>query len=302
VKAQVVFLSAQGMGRAPVEEAEGLFRAVESRFGHSFEMSALDAGHEPWSPEVLATCRAAPAVFAWVPSENEGSARRQLHWRLRRELGVSARVRPLRGSLATVAGRIPRAERQRALDVLLVSEGGEVESADRQEHRLKEVARVAADLAQRRWGLLTVVQVGSEEDARFREALAHVPSLRVEVAGEEGVIERLQTAPGSLDVILAEGRAAEALSERAGAASFQGLSAFVGEQGRGLYPLPGPAVALGVLSVAMALRCSLGLEREATAVEGALGAAWVAGTTEGSALWEAVRGNLSSDLTNSLAI
>jgi hypothetical protein len=208
----------------------------------------------------------------------------------------------LRGSLAPVAGRVARQERQKALDVLLVSEGGEVEAAELRDVRLREVARVAAELAQRRWGLLTLVKSPTGEDERAREAVVHVPSLRVEVASEEELFRRLAGAPGSLDVILAEGRAADALSEHVGVEVFQGLSAFVGEHSRGLYPLPGPAAALGILSVAMGLRCSLGLEREATALEGALGAAWAAGIAEEGALWEAVRGNLISDVTNSLAI
>ena len=297
MKGPLAFLHVEGMPRASLEEARMLLRALESRFSDSPQAEWLDIGADGASPEAIATCRRADAVFLSELSAMEPGARRQLSWRLRRELAVPARVRPLRGL-------------RNGPDVLVVSDDGEVEAADAQDQRIHAVTRVAAELAQRRWGLVTLVRPpvdvpGMEGwEARAREAATQVPSLRCEVVTLEEVLRRMASAPGSLDVLLTEGRVADTLVQTQEA---QGVpEAYLAEGGRGFYPLNGQGPQ-GVLSVTLALRCSLRLDREAVGVERALAAALTiaqgaASGVEGGRVWEAVRAHLISDVTTSLAI
>lgn len=304
MKAQLVFLHAQGMERSPVDEARGLLRAVESRFGHVFETMTVDAGSEPWPAEALSACRAADAVWAGELVDHAPAARRQLQWRLRRELGFAARVRPLRGTSSAPVSRALKPERNRGLDALIVSADGEVEAAEAQDAKMRDVTRVAAELAHRRWGLVTVVPSEGSDASRWeawiRETAerSDLQSVRWETRTASEVAERMAAAPGSVDVLLTDAQVSEALAEASASPAGPGLSAYLGENGRGLYPLEAGGAAQGILSVALGLRCSLRLEREATAVEGALGAAWATGAVS----WEAVSNNLIADLTASLAI
>ena len=300
MKGQVVFLSATNAAQGPFEEARALLRAIETRFGHSFQVEGVADNAE--TPEALALCRNAEAIWTGAPLEAEAATRHSAMWRLRRELGLPARVRPLRGPAAH------RGTLGRSLDSLLVSDEGDFETAELHEARVREVARVAAELAQRRWGLVTLVQPQSGTpqarawEERVRDTVARFPSIRWEVATPDAVLQRAENAPGSLDVILAEGKAADSVAEKATSEIWQEVTGFLGEQGRGLFPLMQEHAGRGVLAMALGLRCSMGLEREAIAVEGALGAALASGTIGESALWEATRANLLADLTTSLAI
>jgi isocitrate/isopropylmalate dehydrogenase len=295
------------MAHQPLEEVKVLLRALEVRTGHSFQIESVDSGEELWSAKAIDACLTAEAVWVGELMQLDAGVRRQLNWRLRRELSVPARVRPIRGGLVPSSVR-GFGKGHRALDVLLVSDDGEVEDAEMQQPRLAEVARVAAELAQRRWGLLTLVRSpsgfptveGWEE--QVREAAASVTSIRCETIPMDEVARRMAAAPGSVDVVLAEGRVADSLCESGAVLGWQGPVAYLGDQGRGLYPLGSTGIQ-GILSVTLGLRCSLRLDREAAEVERALAAAWAAASSvEEGALWEATRTHLLSDIGTSLAI
>lgn len=232
---------------------------------------------------------------------------------LRRELRCWANLRPARLPDALLDASALRPERARGTDVLIVRElGGGLyygeprgEAGGRawntlpyHEDEVRRLARMAFGFARARRGRVTSV-----DKANVLEVSRLWRRVVDEVAEEEGagvetehmLVDRaameLVLHPGRFDVLLTENLFGDILSDQAGAivGSLGALgSASLGD-GPGLYePVHGSAPEIAgkgianplgaILSGAMMLRHSFGLEAEAARIEGACDAVLAAGT------------------------
>jgi 3-isopropylmalate dehydrogenase len=228
---------------------------------------------------------------------------------IRRTLGLYANLRPVRVHPALTSVSPIKADRLEGVDILFVREltgglyfgkprlretvGGRTRAVDTLEYtdlEVRRVVRLALRLALGRRKLLTSVDKANvlESSRLWRE-------IAVEVAAEEPTVQlehqlvdscamRLVTAPRSFDVIVTENMFGDILTDEASVlVGSLGLlpSASLGDGTRGLYePIHGSAPDIAgkgianpigtIMSVAMLLRHSLGLEEEARAVEHAV--------------------------------
>jgi 3-isopropylmalate dehydrogenase len=163
------------------------------------------------------------------------------------------------------------------------------------------VVRLAFRLAAGRRKLVTSVDKANvlESSRLWREIAIEVgaqePAVRLEHQLVDSCAMRLLTAPKGFDVVVTENMFGDILTDEAAVlAGSLGLvpSASLGEGTRGLYePIHGSAPDIAgrgianplgtIMSVAMLLRHSLGLESEARAVEDAVDAAITAGARTG---------------------
>lgn len=235
--------------------------------------------------------------------------------RLRKELGAFANLRPAFCFPALVENSPLRAEVVKGTDVLIVREllGGlyfgsprsiEGESGSRQalntmrygEAEIERIARVAFELARKRKGkVLSVDKANVLECSRlWREVVTRVgaeyPDVKLAHQYVDSAAMLLVLRPAEFDVILTENMFGDILSDEAGGVvGGLGLLASASIGGPvGLYePVHGSAPDIAgkgianplgaILSVAMMLRHSFHLDREAACVEAAVEAALVAG-------------------------
>jgi 3-isopropylmalate dehydrogenase len=231
---------------------------------------------------------------------------------VRRELGLYANLRPVR-PFAELAGSSPlRPERLADVDLLVVREltGGlyfgqprlrettstgirAVDTLEYTDHEIRRVGRVAFRLASQRRRLVTSVDKANvlESSRLWREVTtglcAEFPGVRLEHQLVDSCAMKLITSARSFDVIVTENMFGDILTDEAAVlAGSLGMlpSASLGDGTRGLYePIHGSAPDIAgqgianpigtILSAAMLLRHSLGLRREADAVERAVAAA-----------------------------
>src|SRR5262245_15437589 len=231
---------------------------------------------------------------------------------LRQALGLFANLRPVAPHPALAAASPLRAERIAGVDCLIVREltGGiyfgrrtrDVSSAtDECRYTVAEVeriARVAFRLAAARRSRVTSVDKANvlETSRLWRETVTRVareefPAVALEHQLVDSAAMLLLTRPANFDVLVTENLFGDILSDEAAAlAGSLGLmpSASLGEGARGLYePIHGSAPDIAgrgianpygaIASAAMLLRHSLGLEREAAALERAVAGALDAG-------------------------
>jgi 3-isopropylmalate dehydrogenase len=228
---------------------------------------------------------------------------------LRRELGLYANLRPVR-PFAELAGSSPlREERLAGVDLLVVREltgglyfgqprlretvGDHVRAVDTLEYtdvEIKRVAKVAFKLAASRRSVLTSIDKANvlESSRLWREVVtamgAEFPGVRLEHQLVDSAAMKLITHARSFDVMVTENMFGDILTDEAAVlAGSLGMlpSASLGDGTRGLYePIHGSAPDIAgrgianpvgtILSAAMLLRHSLGLRREADAVERAV--------------------------------
>jgi len=228
---------------------------------------------------------------------------------LRRALGLYANVRPVR-PYPELAGCSPlRPERLADVDLVVVREltGGlyfgeprrretkdgvtrAIDTLEYTDVEIRRVARVAFQLASQRRRLVTSVDKANvlESSRLWREVVTEVardfPGVRLEHQLVDSCAMRLVTHARSFDVIVTENMFGDILTDEAAVlAGSLGLlpSASLGAGACGLYePIHGSAPDLEgkgianpigtILSAAMLLRSSLGLPREADAVEQAV--------------------------------
>ncbi|MGD0677667.1 MAG: 3-isopropylmalate dehydrogenase [Polyangiaceae bacterium] len=235
---------------------------------------------------------------------------------VRRALGLYANLRPVRVHPALASTSPLKPERVEGVDILFVREltGGlyfgkprlrekvgertrAVDTLEYTDEEIRRVVRLAARLAAGRRQLLTSVDKANvlESSRLWREiameVAAETPSVRVEHQLVDSCAMRLITAPKSFDVVVTENMFGDILTDEAAVlAGSLGLlpSASLGEGPRGLYePIHGSAPDIAgkgianplgtIMSAAMLLRHSLGLETEAAAVEAAVDRAITAG-------------------------
>jgi 3-isopropylmalate dehydrogenase len=239
---------------------------------------------------------------------------------IRRALGLYANLRPVRVHPALAASSPLKADRIDGVDILFVREltgglyfgkprlretvGGRTRAIDTLEYNdeeIRRVVRLAMRLALARRKLVTSVDKANvlESSRLWREVAIEcgreVPDVKLEHQLVDSCAMRLITAPKTFDVVVTENMFGDILTDEAAVLTGSlGLlpSASLGDGARGLYePIHGSAPDIAgkgianplgtIMSAAMLLRHSLGLEEEARAVERAVDDAITSGARTG---------------------
>ena len=234
---------------------------------------------------------------------------------LRKQLNVYANLRPVKPHPATLKHSAIKAEVLQGVDLVVVREltggsyfGRKERHADRAidvcEYSVGEIERVARHafrLARTRRGKVTSVDKANvlETSRLWRETVTRVhraefPDVVLEHQLVDSMAMHLISRPRDYDVVVTENLFGDILTDEAAMlAGSMGLlpSAALGDGPRGLYePIHGSAPDIAgqgianpiaaILSVAMLLRHSLGLHREAEAVESAVAAVLASGESD----------------------
>ncbi len=228
---------------------------------------------------------------------------------LRKGLGVFANLRPVRVHPSLLDASPVKPERLRGVDILVIREltGGlyfgqpkgrdrcdgherAVDTLEYQDFEVRRVVELAFRLsAGRRKKVTSVDKANVLESSRlWREIASAIGAAHPNVALDHMLVDtaamRLVTSPASFDVLVTENMFGDILTDEASVlAGSMGMlpSASLGEGGPGLYePIHGSAPDIAgkgianpagtILSVALMLRHSFGLEAEAAAVERAV--------------------------------
>jgi len=272
--------------------------------------AAIDACGEPLPAATLAACRSADAVLLGAvggPQWSDPNAPvrpEQGLLALRAALGVYANLRPLQVHPALANLSPLKNDKLRHVDVLFVREltggmyfGARTRTADAATDECKytvaeieRVVRRAFELARaRRQHLTSVDKANVLETSRLwrstvQRIAADYPDVKLEHQLVDSMAMLLLTRPNRYDVVVTENLFGDILTDEAAAlAGSLGLlpSASLGDGRRGLYePIHGSAPDIAgqgvanpvgaILSAALLLRHSLGLEAEAVAVESAV--------------------------------
>jgi 3-isopropylmalate dehydrogenase len=266
---------------------------------------ALEACGKALPEETLDLCRKADAVLFGAVGGSRRGASGQALLGLRRALGLYANLRPVRPHPDLREASPLKAERLEGVDLLVVREliggiyfgekgrrgDGAFDTCAYTIGEIERVVRLAASLARTRRKRLTSVDKANvlETSRLWREVAERVvkeefPDVTLDHLLVDAAAMRLLTHPAEFDVVVTENLFGDILTDEAAvlAGSIGMLpSASLGEGHRGLYePIHGSAPDLAgkgianpygaILSAAMLLRHSLGLEREAQALEGAV--------------------------------
>jgi 3-isopropylmalate dehydrogenase len=235
---------------------------------------------------------------------------------IRKGLGLYANLRPVKSYPELIASSPLKPERIAGVDMLLVREltGGlyfgkqyrektdagtkVVDTLEYTDLEIERVCRLAFNLARGRRKKLTSIDKANvlESSRVWRQVAVELGKEFSDVELEHQLVDscamRLVTAPGSFDVMVTENMFGDILSDEAAVLTGSlGMlpSASLGEGKLGLYePIHGSAPDIAgkgicnplgtILSAAMLLRHSLGLEAEAASVERAVEAALAAGS------------------------
>ena len=224
---------------------------------------------------------------------------------LRRELGLYANLRPVAPHPALFAASPIKPDRLEGVDLLVVREltgglyfGRKLECADLAEdvcsykrEEIERLVRRAAELASRRRGKLTLVDKANvlATSRLWRRVTTELvareyPGLEFETMLVDAAAMHLISSPAQFDVLVTENLFGDILTDEASMlAGSMGMlpSTSLGDGGAALYePIHGSAPDIAgqnranpfgmLLSAAMMLRHSLGLEEEASLVEQAV--------------------------------
>ncbi len=231
---------------------------------------------------------------------------------LRKGLGVFANLRPVRVHPALVDSSPLKPDRLKGVDILVIREltGGlyfgqpkgrdvkdgherAVDTLEDQDFEIRRVVELAFRLAQGRRRKVTSVDKANvlESSRLWRQIATAIGKANPGIALDHMLVDtasmRLVTSPASLDVVVTENMFGDILTDEASVLSgSMGMlpSASLGDGGPGLYePIHGSAPDIAgkgianpvgtILSAALLLRHSLGLEAEARAVEAAVDSA-----------------------------
>ncbi len=231
---------------------------------------------------------------------------------LRKGLGVFANLRPVRVHPRLVDASPVKPDRVAGVDILVIREltGGlyfgqpkgrdrkdgherAVDTLEYQDFEVRRVVELAFRLAKGRRKKVTSVDKANvlESSRLWRQVATAVGRAHPDVALDHMLVDtaamRLVTSPASFDVIVTENMFGDILTDEASVlAGSMGMlpSASLGDGGPGLYePIHGSAPDIAgkgianplgtILSAAMMLRHTLGLETEAEAIEAAVSAA-----------------------------
>jgi len=283
---------------------------------HLIGGAAIDATGDPLPPETVTACLAADAVLLGAVGgpKWDGGARRPEEGLLglRKAMGLFANLRPLQVS-PVLAHRSPlKREIVEGVDLIVFREltggiyfGEKSRVADRATDlceytvpEIERIARAAFRTAQQRRGKVTSVDKANvmETSRLWREVVTRIhaeefPRVELEHALVDSMAMHLIRKPREYDVILTENMFGDILSDEISVLGGSiGLlpSASLGTGGPGLFePIHGSAPDIAgqdkanpvgtILSAALMLRHSLGLEDEAGSVEAAVAAVLSAG-------------------------
>jgi 3-isopropylmalate dehydrogenase len=277
-----------------------------------FGGAAIDLGGDPLPKATLDECLASDAVLLgaiggpkWGPSTKVRPEQGLL--RIRRELGLYANLRPIKLHPALRDASALKPEVLDGVDLVFVREltggiyfGEKTRTATHATDlctysvaEIERITRVAGRLATTRGRKIVSVDKANvlETSRLWREVSERViksefPGVSLEHMLVDSTAMHLIRRPRDFDVLLTENMFGDILTdEGAMLASSLGLlpSASIGDGRRGLYePIHGSAPDIAgrgianpigtILSTALLLRHSLGLEAEAVAVEGAISA------------------------------
>jgi len=227
---------------------------------------------------------------------------------IRRGLGLYANLRPVRGYTELLGSSPLKPDRVEGVNLLVVREltGGlyfgqkyredtpkgvrVVDTLEYHQFEIERIVRLACEIARGRKKKLTSVDKANvlESSRLWRETAVDVAARFPDVTLEHQLVDscamRLVTAPGSFDVIVTENMFGDILSDEAAVLTGSlGMlpSASLGEGKLGLYePIHGSAPDIAgkgianplgtILSAALLLRHSLGMEAEAVSIERAV--------------------------------
>jgi len=228
---------------------------------------------------------------------------------LRKGLGVFANLRPVKVHPALIEWSPLKAEKLEGVDIIVVREltGGlyfgwpkgrdikdgrerAVDTLEYFDYEVRRVLELAFKLAKGRKNKVTSVDKANvlESSRLWRQIATKVgvenPDVKLEHVLVDTASMRLITGPARMDVVVTENMFGDILTDEASVlAGSMGMlpSASLGEAGPGLYePIHGSAPDIAgkgianpvgtILSTAMLLRHSLGLEAEATSIEKAV--------------------------------
>jgi 3-isopropylmalate dehydrogenase len=330
----IVVLPGDGVGPEVVAEAVRVLRAVEERYGHTFQLrearigqSAIAAEGAGISDATVALCRESDAVlFGAVGGTGVGSPSdpRQPEfglYRLRKELELFANVRPVKTFPALAQGSTLKREVLRGVDMMVVREltaglyygrpseiregpdgASAVDTLAYTEAEIERVVRFSFELARGRKKQLTSVDkanvlASSRLWRRVADRVAaDYPDVTLNHMFVDACAMSLIRRPSDFDVLVMENVFGDILTDEAsmlvgslGMLPSASLGTRTTKHGRfGLYePIHGTAThhtgqntanpIATILSAALLLRYSLGLKREAAAVERAVQRAIAAG-------------------------
>jgi 3-isopropylmalate dehydrogenase len=228
---------------------------------------------------------------------------------LRKGLGVFANLRPVKVHPALIDASPLKAEKLAGVDIIVIREltGGlyfgfpkgrdvkdgrerAVDTLEYYDYEVRRVVELAFKIAKGRKKKVTSVDKANvlESSRLWREIAADLGRQNADVALDHMLVDtaamRLITSPASLDVVVTENMFGDILTDEASVlAGSMGMlpSASIGAGGPGLYePIHGSAPDIAgkgianpigtILSAAMMLRHTLGLEAEAAAIEAAV--------------------------------
>ena len=279
---------------------------------HAIGGIAIDAFNDPLPPATLAACKTADAVLLGAvggPKWSDPNAKlrpEQGLLALRAALGVYANLRPVRVHPKLTALSPLKDEKLRNVDLLFVREltggayfGAKTRTADAATDEcrytvaeIERVTRRAFTLARGRSKRVTSVDKANvlETSRLWRSTVIRIAQEFPDIALEHQLVDSmamlLLTRPSAYDVIVTENLFGDILTDEAAAlAGSLGLlpSASLGDGKAGLYePIHGSAPDIAgkglanplgtILSAALLLRHSLGLDAEAAAIEAAVDA------------------------------
>lgn len=324
----IAVLPGDGIGPEVIEQALGVLDVVAGRYGHTFKttkalvgVSAIEAEGDAISDETMALCQQSDAVlFGAVGGSpkyegpNSKIQPERALFRLRKDLGLYANLRPVRPFAALLNASTIKPEVLQGTDLLVVREltGGlyygkpseihetpngleAVDTLIYTEAEIERIVRTAFELAKGRHQKVTSVDKANvlSSSRLWRRTADRVAADYPAIAFDHLLVDacsmHLIRRPATFDVIVTENMFGDILTDEASMlAGSMGMlpSASLGTRRTaygllGLYePIHGSAPDIAgqhkanpiaaILTAALLLRYSLGLTREADAVEAAV--------------------------------
>ena len=279
MKARIALLEGDGIGPEVTTEAVRCLRAIETRYGHTFEIdaapvgaAAMDRGLEPLPSATLAACQHADAILfgaigALKYSDPNLKVRpEQAILALRRELGLYANLRPVVCYPSIVDASPLKPELLAGVDILVIREltggiyfGAKTRTVDSASdlstysaHEIERIVRLGARLARTRGRRLTSVDKANvlETSRLWREIATRIVATEFsDIVLDHMYIDaaamHLLRRPSDFDVVITENMFGDILTDEASMLPGSlGLcpSASLGDAARGLYePIHGSA-------------------------------------------------------------